>query len=130
MLAIHHQIPLYVFQQSIACDIRRTNRLDALLLLKIARHQILEHQNDVPEEGIRQAAGERLLCPVEHEYKVGKLRELGVAAPGKGYDLMSVLLCVAHVVEDRLRLAALADGEHDLEIGYLFTIWVRCVGKC
>ena len=55
-------------------------------MLKIARHQILEHQNDVPEEGIRQAAGERLLCPVEHEYKVGKLRELGVAAPGKAYD--------------------------------------------
>ena len=25
MLAIYHQIPLYVFQQSIACDIRRTN---------------------------------------------------------------------------------------------------------
>ena len=88
-------------------------RLDALLSLKIARHQILEHQNDVPEEGIRQAASERLLCPVEHKYKVRELCQSRIAPSGKGHDLMPVLLCVAHVVEDRLRLAALADGEHD-----------------
>ena len=67
----------------------------------------------MPEEQIRQAACQRLLRAVHDEYKVGKLRKRGVTPACEGDDPLPVLLGVAHVVEDGLRLAALADGEHD-----------------
>ena len=76
-------------------------------------HQLLEDQNDMPEKQIRQTARQRLLRAVDDEDKVGKLRERRVAPARKGDDLLSVLPGVAHVVEDRLSLAALADGEHN-----------------
>ena len=84
-----------------------------MVSVEIKGHQFLKRQNHMTEEGVGKAARQRLLRAVDDEDKVGKLRELGVAPSGKGHDLMPVLLCVAHVVEDRLRLAALADGEHD-----------------
>ena len=67
----------------------------------------------MPEKQIRQTARQRLLRAVDDEDKVGKLRERRVAPARKGDDLLSVLPGVAHVVEDRLGLAALADGEHN-----------------
>lgn len=64
------------------------------------------------EKAVGQAAGQRLPRAVHHKHDVRHLRQGRVAPLGERDDLVAVLPGVTHVVQHRLRLAALADGEH------------------
>lgn len=91
---------------------KKSNILSAMAAVKVEGHQFLEGQDHMAEEGVGQAARQRLLGAVHHEHNIRHLGQRGVAPLGEGDDLMAVLAGVAHVVQYGRRLSALADGEH------------------
>ena len=93
--------------------------------LEVIRHQLFKRQDYVSEKRVRQAPGERLLRAVHHDNKIRKPRERGIGASGEGHDPVAILPGMAHVVEHRLRLPALAHGEHDARSGLLVGEIVR-----
>ena len=76
---------------------KKSNILSAMAAVKVEGHQFLEGQDHMAEEGVGQAARQRLLGAVHHEHNIRHLGQRGVAPLGEGDDLMAVLAGVAHV---------------------------------
>ena len=79
--------------------VKKSNILSAVAAVEVEGHQLLEGQDHMAEEGVGQAARQRLLGAVHHEHDVRHPGQGGVAPLGEGDDPVAVLAGVAHVVQ-------------------------------
>ena len=78
----------------------------------IFSQKLLKGDDDLPKERVGKIPQKCLLGLVDDEMHIGKPRQSGPVAPGKGDDLKSLLAGPCNIVQDNIGFAALRHGNH------------------